>query len=57
MIHSGLGYDLALLPGHGQTRLQGSQNSSFEDPNQADLHPANFYGQTNLDLKMSGAAD
>ena len=30
------------MPGCGQTRLSELQNSSFEDPNQADLHPAEF---------------
>lgn len=47
------------LPGHGQTRLQGRKNSSFEDPNQSALDPTKFPGQicpTNLVLKMSKTA-
>lgn len=35
-----VGLWLHTLPGHGQTGLQGQQNSSYEGPNQADLyHP------------------
>lgn len=45
-VHSRLGYDSALLPGCGQTRLQDWQNSSFKGPNQADLHSTEFPGQT-----------
>ena len=41
MLYSRWGYDSALLPGCGHTRLQGPQKSS-EGLNQADLHPAKF---------------
>lgn len=45
-LSSVLDCDSAPLPGQGQTRLQGWQTSSFEDSNQADLHPAEFPIQT-----------
>lgn len=44
--HSWWGYDSALLPGSEPTRLQGLQNSSFEELSRADLHPTKFPGHT-----------
>lgn len=37
----------------GQTRLQGWQGFSFEDPNQADSHPTQFLGQTVLVCRLA----
>ena len=47
-LYTGWGYDSAFLPGNGQSRLQGWQNSLFEDPSQADLNPTEFLGQITL---------
>lgn len=43
ILHSGWGCVwLSLLPNHGQNRLWGWKNSSFEDVNQEDLYPTEF---------------
>lgn len=44
----GLGYDSALLPGQGQTRLQGQQGFLYKKLDQGNLNSSGFPGQTVL---------
>ena len=46
--------DSAILPRCRETRLQGQWNSSFVDPNEAELHPAIFFAQT---VQVSSAGE
>lgn len=44
ILSNNLGCHSALLPWQGQTRLQGQQGFSFQEPNRAHLHPTEYTG-------------